>query len=498
MHRQTGCFQMTHTLAYLNGALLVFMASTLGNIAVGAQPDSGAAKTPTTIASLEALYQAAAQSNQAISMKPGVYALADYLDDERIEALKAELPGGEGRPPRWLLRFSGSDNTFDLSGVTIEIDTDLYRKLPYGYMRCLFVTGDRNHIRGLTVRHVGPNQGSNGNTFSVYGRGNTIENVELHVYGSKPYGYGDLLGKGGPNLIGLQKQSGFMVTGQDNTLRRCKVYSRAFGHCFYIQRREGFEARNIRLEDCYAEGVMRTTNDMLRETSGVLADLDFRCVYMNRDGRYMVTSGYTKSLCEDGYRAYGGVGNIVLKNCTAINTRAGFEIGGTDDAETRTVVEGASALGCERGYLIGSNVIVRNSRGDLRYGPLLYLRGGTNADVELELAGVGSESTVHALATIAGEGHRVRIYTEERERVSPTVPIMLGFGMPAHGEMASPIEPADTRAVTLVNEIARTATIVSQNAVDCDVRSVGPVVDDETTKSLRGARGAWPSTREQR
>src|SRR3712207_9285436 len=65
--------------------------------------------------------------------------------------------------------------------------------------------------------------------------------------------------------------------------------------------------------------------------------------------------------------------------------------------------------GCERGYLLGSNVVVRGSRGDVAYGPLLYLRPSRNSDVELELTGKGSESTVHALATIAGTGHRVRL-----------------------------------------------------------------------------------------
>lgn len=470
-------------------ALSVTLLFTCAATRASAETDEGMIK----ISSLAELYEYAAESGNAVRMEPGVYALSDYLTDERLAELREQFPKGEGRPPRWLLRFSGSDNRFDLSGVVLEIHTDLYAKLPYGYTRCLFISGNNNAVRGLTIRNTGPNQGSNGNILSIFGDGNTLENVSLYVHGSKPYGYGDLLGKGGPNLTGLQKQSGIMIAGRNNTLRRCNVFSRAFGHCFYIQSPRGITTENIVLEDCYAEGVMRSTNEMLRETSGLAFDLNFRSVYENRDGRFMITPGYMKALTEDGYRTYGGVGNVTLRNCTAINTRAGFEIAGTDDAETRTVIEGATALGCERGYLIGSNVLVRNSRGDIKYGPLLYLRGGQNADVELELTGEGSDFTVHALATIAGEGHRVRLYTEERDRVSPAVPIMLGFGMPAHAEMSSPILPAETSNVTLINEIPRVATIVSEMASDCEVVSPGPVIKDETSKEIGDARGAWPT-----
>jgi hypothetical protein len=201
--------------------------------------------------------------------------------------------------------------------------------------------------------------------------------VTLYVHGSSPYGFGDLLGKGGPNLVGLQKQAGFMIAWRDQTLRRCKVISRAFGHRFYIQKRaEVPDTDNVLLEDCYAEGTVRPTADMLRDTSGLLAGWNYRTVAENRDGPVLVVSGYMKSLSEDGFRAYGGTKRVTLVNCTAVNTRAGFEVNGPDEGNERTVVENCHAIGCERAYLLGSNVLVRHSRGDTRYGPLLYLRGG--------------------------------------------------------------------------------------------------------------------------
>jgi hypothetical protein len=447
------------------------------------------------VASVRELAEYAARSGNTVRMKPGVYRMADYLTADVIAAIRKEVPDTRGRPPVWMIRFSGSDNRFELKDVVLEIDTTLYPKLPHGYTRCLFVPGSNNVFDGVTVRNTGPNQGSNGNTFSVWGSGNRVENVTLHVSGSKPYGYGDLLGKGGPNLIGLQKQSGFMVAGRDNTLRRCKVISRAFGHCFYIQNRAelGATTENILIEDCYAEGVMRPTSEMLRETSGPLAELSFRTIAENRDGRYLVVPGYMKSLSEDGFRTYGGTGKVTLLNCTAVNTRAGFEIAGPDEASEKTVIDGGTALGCERAYLVGSNTVVRHSRGDTKYGPLLYLRGGRDSDVELELTGEGSDYTVHALATIAGENHRVRLFTRE-SRVAPSVPILLGFGMPANAEMASPIRPAMARGVRLINELPRFPVVRGSDAAECKVETQGPVWTDEGIRRLPGRPTTAPAS----
>jgi hypothetical protein len=276
-----------------------------------------------------------------------------------------------------------------------------------------------------------------------------------------------------------------MVAGRDNTLRRCKVISRAFGHCYYVQNRDELSAptENILIEDCYAEGVVRPTSEMLRETDGPLAQLNFRTVAENRDGRFLVVPGYVKSLSEDGFRTYGGTGKVTLRNCTAVNTRAGFEIAGPDQGQEKTLIEGGNALGCERAYLIGSNTVVRNSRGDTRYGPLLYLRGGRDSDVELELAGEGSDYTVHALATIAGENHRVRLFTRE-SRVAPSVPILLGFGMPSNAEMASPFRSAPAKGVHLINELPRFPVIRGAEAADCVVETQGPLWSDDEARRL--------------
>ncbi len=444
------------------------------------------AAEPVTVSSLADLARAGAGDNRSIRMTPGVYPLADYLTPAVLADIAAKVDRKQSRPPVPMFTFTGNGNRFDLSGVTFEIDTALYAKLPdRSYIRCIIIAGNDNTFTGLSIRQVGAQRGSGGNTLSVAGTGNTLENFTLNVHGSHPYGYGDLFGKGRPNLLNIQKQSGIQIVGNNTLVRRTRVISRAFGHCFYIQ-----VGGNIRLEDCYAEGSVRSTSDMLRDTSGPAFDLGFKSVYPNRDGRYVVTPGYMKSLSEDGFRTYGGAGSVTLVNCTAINTRAGFEIGARDDATVKTEIIGGNALGCERGYLIGSHTIVRDSRGDISHGPLLYLRGGVDSDVELELTGDGPSpgATVHAVATIAGQNHRVRLTRQAHEKPAPALPILFGFGMPEHAEMSSPILPAPTGNVTLINTIASVPVITSDTLQNTKLETAGREVADA---ALRASPGSW-------
>ena len=217
----------------------------------------------TEVDSLDGLARASRENAANIRMRPGVYRMTDYLTEDVLRGIREGVDHSQSRPPVPMFVFRGDDNQLDLTGVTIEIDTTLYKKLPQGgYTRCFILAGKGNTIKGLTLRNTGPDDGSNGNILSIEGPDNTLDDVTLHVRGSFPYGYGDLLGKGGPNLVPLRKQSGIQVLGSRSLLRRCKVFSRAFGHCFYIQAGE-----QIRLEDCYAEGSVRSTTAMLADLS---------------------------------------------------------------------------------------------------------------------------------------------------------------------------------------------------------------------------------------
>lgn len=410
------------------------------------------------ISSLNELMQLASQDGNEITMAPGTYSVRDYLTPEMLAAVGNNLGPGK-RPPSPILEFSGSDNVYNLDGVTLEFDTSIYGLISSkGYPRTFHISGHHNKFSGLTVRCIGPQIGINGTLMTLWGDGNQLTDVSLFVHGSSPYGYGDHLGKGHSKLVPeLGKHSGLMIGGDNTTLKRCKVISRAFGHCFYIQ-----GAHNTVMEDCYAEGINRSTNDMLGDTEGPAHDIGFRSVYENRDGNFIITPGYRKCLTEDGFRAYskGGpldkpTGTTTLINCTAVNTRAGFEIVGPKDDFAPTTLIGCTALGAERGFLlINGNITTRKCRGNVAHGPLLYLWRGANADVEIELVGPTSDYTVHALATISGENHRVKLTRWAAEGPIAPYPIMLGYGMPMHAEMQSPILPEAANNITLINETA--------------------------------------------
>jgi hypothetical protein len=116
---------------------------------------------------------------------------------------------------------------------------------------------------------------------------------------------------------------------------------------------------------------------------------------------------------------------------------------------------------------------------------LVDIRGGSNSQVDLELTGSGSDFTVHALATIAGEAHHVRLFTREpADRQPPALPIMLGFAMPAHAEMVSPIKPAAATNITLINQIPRVQIVQSAEATDVKIESTGRVIADDESKQL--------------
>src|SRR5690606_37404045 len=64
------------------------------------------------IASLKELAEYAAQSGNTVRMKPGVYRMTDYLTDEVIAEIRSQVPQTGGRPPVWMIQFSGNDNHF--------------------------------------------------------------------------------------------------------------------------------------------------------------------------------------------------------------------------------------------------------------------------------------------------------------------------------------------------------------------------------------------------
>ncbi|MFI4910237.1 MAG: hypothetical protein ACIAQZ_01075 [Sedimentisphaeraceae bacterium JB056] len=420
----------------------------------------------TVIDSIDELREVVSQSGGKIRLAPGIYKVTQPAEDNKT-----------------VFFFTGSDNYFDLRGATIAIDTKVLADMR-GRVHELSVyriLGDRLTFEGGVFENIGehpPYQSLQ--DFSISGDNCTLLDCEFIVRGSAPYGYGDLLGKGAHSLTKLKKHSGVQIMGANTTLKRCKVINYAFGHCFFVQ-----GGLNTVFEDCYAKGQMRSTDEMLSDTYGPAFDKGFASVYTNRKGEEKITAGYMKSLAEDGFRTYsrGGetqrpTGRITMVRCRAENTRAGFEISGPADGSGITTIMGCEAVGCERSYLLGENVKAADCTGDINYGPLLYLRGGENSDIEIELVGGRTQYTVDALATIAGKGHKVSIWQDKFLKGVDQTPIKFGYSMPSAANAFSPINTADASDITLKN-YTNSPVEISEKANDSKILTKGAVVENQ-------------------
>ncbi|WP_406683284.1 leucine-rich repeat protein [Seonamhaeicola sp. MEBiC1930] len=426
-----------------------------------------------TVSSISELANAAAQSGQTVTMTPGVYNMTDYLTPTVI----ATRTPADAFGRRAMIRFSGSNNTFDFTGVTINIDTELLNDLG-GTVIEFHLTGNYINFKGLTVTDIGnsPTAGG-GQSMTVSGDNITVENVTLNMSGSSPYGYGDLLGKGGGALVPMRKHSGLLVGGLNVSIIGCNIYSTSFGHLFFIQ-----GGRNVLFQDCYAEAVTRTTDDMLAETSGPAFNLGFQAVYPNYAGDKVITPGYTKSLSECGFRTYGsGAGNttegVTFINCIARNTRVGFAL----EVGAPVLVQNCEATGNEAGFNV-KDVTIENSRGDAVNGPLLYL-SGDNSNVELELMPTLPITTLHAVATIAGNDHNVTITKWNDEIRTQDHKILVGATRPTGTNPFSPLGSTATSDITL-NNCTEMPVEMLGNANSCVVNTTGSVTDNGTGNTI--------------
>ncbi|MCB4807927.1 hypothetical protein LG651_06655 [Tamlana sp. 62-3] len=428
------------------------------------------------INSLKELATYAAKSGNTIVMAPGVYQMKEYLTTEVIKNI---VPDEIGRYA--MIKFSGNHNVFDFTGVTIEVDTKLLSVFKARVSE-FYVEGSHVHIKGLTVTDIGNHPtAKGGHSFTVAGDDAVIEKVTLNMSGSFPYGYGDLLGKGKGALVPLKKHSGMCIEGLNDKIKDCSIYSKSYGHCFFVQ-----GGRNVLFENCYAEGVTRTTDDMLSEISGPAFDVNFASVYKNYAGENIITPGYTKSLNECGFRMYGKGGVNAIKtgavtaiNCTAKNTRIGFAFA---KISGDVLIKDSKAIGCELGYYV-EGLTVENSIGDAANGPLLYVNKGEKTTVEIALLPTEAKTKVHVLAAIAGDNHNITLTNWRNLKRGQQLPIKIGVTHPPANNSFSPLGTAKTTAVVLKNTTGMPVELNSETSL-CEVFSNAAVKDKGTNNLI--------------
>ncbi|GAA3621547.1 leucine-rich repeat domain-containing protein [Flavivirga jejuensis] len=354
----------------------------------------------TVVNSLEDLLPYLDDDNADVQLAPGTYNITE-----------ADISTGTYSNP--LLVFSGSDSTYDFTGVTININTLVFQQFGSVDVVELQVLGNDNVLKNLTMVDVGDNRPSKtAKGIIIDGRDNKIEGFHLTTRGSYPYGYGDAFGKGGPYTIKHYKHSSILVRGLRSHVKNCTVISRSYGHILFMQ-----AAVDPLIEGCYLEGEMRSTDDMLAEegTGSPADNVDFMTVW-----GYRLPSGFMKSLQEEGIRAYNagttyidgvaysrGTSNPTILNCTIKNARAGVTL---THASGTKYVEGCSAIGCERGYATGAGDIV-NCSADAQYGAVFGVDYATDKNINAEitiLPYVGQEVNGNKLvASIKGSGHNL-------------------------------------------------------------------------------------------
>ena len=418
--------------------------------------------TAVEVADLPSLMREAAGDGRTIRMKPGIHRLADFENEETIRRRRAE-----GDPV--FLKFTGNRNRLMLQGVVIVIDTRLREQLrPPVHTNDIEIRGSGNRIEGLEVRCEGDGASPGGALVSVQGEDNLLEDCRFHVRGSRPYGYGDVFGKGMPFVIHHLKHSGVQVAGNGTRLRRVRLDMESFGHGIYIQNK----ASDIVVEDCVVEGRVRKTEDMLAETAGPAFDKGFRTVFRNHEGHETLLKGYMKSLSEDGFRTYDDNRDVVFRNCLARRMRGGFELRTKAGAR----LENCRAEECERGFWVGEAAVMTGCSADAMNGPALFVEG-RGAKVELDLLPSSGDRVVHQIASIQGEDHQVLIRESPDGARGDLLPIRIGFGTPVAGEGMAPAVDRPARRVRVRNE-TRMPVRVTAEAVDTAIESRGEVTDD--------------------
>ncbi|MFI3301576.1 MAG: right-handed parallel beta-helix repeat-containing protein [Rikenellaceae bacterium] len=378
-----------------------------------------------TVNSIAELQKAIAKDGGNIRLKPAEYTIdsKSYVSNQEFDAYKNGKLLDAKFKVNSILNFSGNNNTVDLSGSTIKIDTKLLGQFGAVELAQALISGNDNYITGLKIVDFGnktPGKGSN--TIYLMGDRNTLDKADTYSEGSSPYGYGHLLGKGAGSMVKLRKQCVLLIAGVDCKVINSKFLTHAYGHGIYLQ-----GAVNTWIENCVVEGQMRSTDEMLAEKSGPAFDAKFKTIY---HPGYIV-KGEMKALSEDAYRIYASGINgrktvgLNVVNCKAIRMRTGFDVSlGSPEGDLRII--NCEAIECQFGYSLNSGAVVEGCKGDLMYGPILtfpYPRG-RGSKVDLTITSDKSKYPYARAAEINGSNHDISI--KIATGVESNLPIVFG------------------------------------------------------------------------
>jgi len=361
------------------------------------------------------------KDNVKVKLKEGNYQIDDALKIRFIE-------------------FTGDNSYYDLTGVRFMFDTKLFSRTDLaksddgnGMYCAIEILGNNVMLEGLYVETYGGKAGrqSKNKMFNIAGENVTLKNVEVRTAGSSPWGYGYLYGLGGGDV---RKMNGIRIgyPAKNVKLIGCKVHMRAMGHAIFLQ-----GAENTLIEDCHVDGLLRTTDAILAETSGYAFDRDF---YVTKGGYIegtmigvdgKILPGEIISLSEDGIRMYPEYKghktiNTTVKNCTVSQMRRGICTG--------LSTSGDKVIDCEvhdcvaTGYNVGNNDTIINCSADAKYAEAFCVPycNAQNAYVEMKITDSRNGRANEMLAKVNGTGHHIIISTDDPEFIPDFMAIKLG------------------------------------------------------------------------
>ncbi|MGJ8724759.1 MAG: discoidin domain-containing protein [Roseibacillus sp.] len=384
------------------------------NAAIQDQIDIETAGSQIIVSSIIELLAQIGKDNVNVKMTPGTYDIDETDQDSGLLPLPT------------LFDFCGSNSSYDFTGVLFNIHTNLYNEWPGQEVRVFEFNGSNNHYYGMTQKDLGdePINSVGVLNMAVVGDANKVEEFSLYTRGSRPYGYGDLFGKGSGSVIGHDKHAALLVNGANCHLLNCYLELASYGHGIFMQ-----GAIGTLVEGCYVKGdEFNTTDNILAEAgTGSEADLvDFMTVW-----GWTVPPGYAFSRQEDGIRCYNSganglsTANTTVRNCTVENMRTGVVIGFSDGANE---IYGCTTINVEAGFWPGNGDSVDHSQGEAPNQSMVDnpYQNDSNQDFSITLL---QETPIYGndlLTYFAGNNHDITLWNSSLQPTPISQTIQMG------------------------------------------------------------------------
>ncbi|WP_406683211.1 hypothetical protein N1F78_11020 [Seonamhaeicola sp. MEBiC1930] len=390
------------------------------------------------------------------------------------------------------IEVTGNNSHYDLTGVRIMVDTKLFSRKDLeksndgNSMYCVIeISGKDTTFEGLYIETYGdkPGMQSKNKIFNVVGENIVLKNVEVRTAGSNPYGYGSLFGLGGGDV---RKMNGIRIgyPAKNVKLIGCSVHMRAMGHAIFLQ-----GAEDTVIEDCHVDGLLRTTDAILAETSGYMFDKAFFAkkpkhkhkpgyvegTIIGLDGK--IIPGEIISLSEDGIRMYPEYNghqtkNTTIKNCTVFQMRRGICTGlnRSGDKVIDCVVRDCVATG----FNVGNNDTIVNCSANAKFAEAFGVpyTNAKNAYVEMNILDSRNGMANNLLAKINGSEHHVSIKTTDDNFIPENMAIKLSV-WEGYGNFNSKAKMYATNIKLENNTFSK--VLLYEGAKDLQVNSLGNV-----------------------